>query len=400
MLKYCDSFDHVTLSALPALGWTIDMPEYTALISAGKGRWGTNRLDFPKTAYSYYNPKYFTLSRSCDRIVVGFAFTRDPSYEGNSFTVGFAYGTFENFRVTVTLSTTGLTFSFMTGTGTGYPVILDSAYVSAPFIQSDAFTFIEILVDVANYKNGQVKCGVNGVVVHNVTGIITAAYNGFGDNPFDPRAKINTVRFGRTTQYCFLNLDSIYICDDEGAYHNDFLGDIFVKTIYPAIDGDQVTWSPYINGLSAPENTQRVSLIDDPEFNPVVEPDYIQASQDLSQETMWFNADMPADSTLIAVNHRTAARTVASPGTPPANALIPLFKSSGNDIIVTNSLAKKFTGWTYQFLDVYYNLVPGLTVDWTELLLAGSQFGFMLRESIWTVVQLEEINFADEVIDE
>jgi hypothetical protein len=133
-------------------------------------------------------------------------------------------------------------------------------------------------------------------------------------------------------------------------------------------------------------------------FDPAIEPDYIQADQDLVQETMSFGTgNIPVDSTLIAVNHRTAARSVASPGTPPQNTLIPLFKSSGNDVIVTNSLAKKLTGWTYKFLDVYYNLVPGLTVDWTELLLDGSQFGFMLRESIWTGVVLEEIGFADEV---
>jgi hypothetical protein len=141
-------------------------------------------------------------------------------------------------------------------------------------------------------------------------------------------------------------------------------------------------------------------LIDDPVFDPAIEPDYIQSAQDLSQETMQFATDSPMGSTIVAVNHRTAARNVASPGTPPANTLIPLYKSSGNELIVTNSLAKKLSGWTYGFLDVYYDLVPGLAVDWNALMLDESQFGFMLREPIWTGVMLEETSFQDEVIDE
>ncbi len=394
MLKYCETFDHETTTALAALGWTLGA---YAQIIAGVGRYGTNLLCGAPQGYYNSPSSYFTLSRSCNKFVVGFAFTKETvSGYGNSFYVQFMYGTYENFRVQVVLSTTGLTFNFWTGTGTGYPAIASSAYVSVPFIQTNAFTFVEILVDVTDYVNGQVKCAVNGEVVHNATGIKTAAGDGFGNNPYDPRAKINTVQFSP-----FVKLDSIYICDDDGGYHDDFLGDIFVKTMYPTSDGGKVDWSPYVNGLAAPENTQRVTLIDDPVFDPAVELDYIQADQDLSQETMWFaGAGAPTGSTLIAVNHRTAARTVASPGTPPANELIPLFKSSGNDIIITNSLAKKFTGWTYKFLDVYWDLVPGLTVDWTNLFLDESQFGFMFRESIWTGVILEEFGFMDEVVDE
>jgi hypothetical protein len=301
------------------------------------------------------------------------------------------------------LVATGLNFSFKTGAynKTGYPAIPNSAYVSAPFVQSNNFTFVEFYVDCADYKNGTVKVAVNGMTVYTGTGIVTAEYTGFGDNPNDARAKLNSFAFGTTYgQYNFLCLDSIYVCDDDGGYNNDFLGDIFVKTIYPAADGDKIDWSPYINGLAAAGSTPRVTLINDPVFDPAVEPNYIQADQDLSQELMVYAEDIPNDSEIIAVNHRTAARGVASPGTPPQSTLIPLFKSSGNDIIVTNSLAKKFTGWTYQFLDVYYNLVPGLAIYWTELLLDESQFGFMLREAIWTGVTLEEIGFADEVIDE
>jgi hypothetical protein len=402
MLKYFDSFDHVTIEPLDALGWWGRdwWNGRTLAINTGTGRWGTNRLEFNQGGGGGV-AQYFQLTRSATRLVVGLAFSESTSYQ-NGFSVGFNYGSYENFLVSVNVSASGLTFGFRTG-ASGYPAIPSSAYVSVPFIKtSGAYTFIEILVDVTDYVNGRVKCAVNGRVVHDVTGIKTAAGDGFGNNPFDPRAKLNRIYFGNPggNNVQFMYMDCIYICDDEGGYHNDFLGDIFVKAVYPTNDGDQVAWEPYLNGLPAPEGTEHVSLIDDPVFDPAIETDYIQSSQDLSQETMRFaDADIPVDSTLIAVNHRIAARSVASPGTPPPNTLIPLYKSSGNDIIVINSLAKKLIGWTYQFLDVYYGLVPGLTVNWTKLLLEGSQFGFMLREPIWTGAALEEANFADEVVD-
>ena len=344
------------------------------------------------------------------------------------FTIGFGYGTFENFRVTCTMTTaqgapaleygqptySGLVFSYTTGDGTGYPAIQGSPYVSVPFlvdrhigyydntVNPRAFTFLEIYIDVTNYKNGTVKVAVNGTTVHTLTGIVTAAYNGFGDNPADPRAKINTINFGKATVggNAMLFIDSMYVCDDDGSYNNDFLGDIFVKTAYPKGDGSKKDFIPYINGTQQPDDDPRYSIINDTPFSASDEADFIQGDQDMIQELISFDSvEIPSESTIIAVNHRTAARSVASTGTPPPNTLVPLFKALGNDTLVTDSLAKKFTGWTYQFLDIYWNLVPGFAVDWTGQYIDDSEFGFLLREPIWTGVELEDITFSDEVTD-
>lgn len=452
MLKYCDSFDHYshpgvdgnfdTASPLGLLGWSAQYKK-DLVVNPGKGRWGTNRLDISYTAYT----KRFSIGRSCNTVVVGFAFQRAhdiyaswvdgvPVYTWNpqnTFTVGFGYGTFENFRVTCALTTArgnpynnnnylamqrcGLAFTYTTGNGTGYPAIQNSPYVPVPFMlnghsnpgyaltveQSEsAFTFLEIYIDVTDYKNGTVKVAVNGTTVHTLTGIVTAAYNGFGDNPADPRAKINTINFGKATTDgdAKLFIDSMYVCDDDGGYNNDFLGDIFVRTAYPKGDGTRKDFSAYINSVEQPEENPHRSIIDDTPFSASDEADYLQADQDLSQELVSFEpVEIPAESTIIAVNHRTAARSVASVGTPPPNTLVPLFKAVGNDTVITESLAKKLTGWTYQFLDIYWNLVPGFAVDWTEQYIDDSEFGFLLREPIWTGVELEEIGFTEEVID-
>lgn len=444
MLLYCDSFDHYaqlgvdgnfdTTSPLGRLGWSTQYKK-DLVINPGKGRWGTNRLDMAYTNYT----KRFSIGRSCNKVIVGFAFQRAnsigswvnglPVYniEGRGervITFGFGYDTLEHFRVTCTLQTaqgipnlediplTGLGFTYTTGDGTGYPAIQNSPHISTPFIVDwyrqysyfsapRAFTFLEIYIDVTDYKNGTVKVAVNGTTVHTLTGIVTCAYNGFGDNPADARAKINTINFGKATSggTSYLFLDSMYVCDGEGGYQDDFLGDIFVRPAYPTRDGDRADFSSYVNGVEVadPQHEQ----IDVESFDPAVEPDYIQGDIDGIQELVYFDyPGVPEESTIIAVNHRTAARSVASVGTPPPNTLVPLFKSTGNDTIITNTLAKKFTGWTYQFLDIYYTLVPGLTVEWTHLLLEESQYGFMLREPIWTGVMLEDITLTDEVTDE
>ena len=243
---------------------------------------------------------------------------------------------------------------------------------------------------------------MNGTTVHTLTGIVTCAYNGFGDNPADPKAKIDTINFGKEPYNdSFVLIDSMYVCDETGGYQDDFLGDIFVKAAYPKADGSRRDFAPHINSVEQPEDTPHYNIIGTTVFSPSDEADYIQADQDLSQELISFGeVEIPDESTVIAVNHRTAARSVASMGTPPPNTLVPLFKAIGNDTVVTNSLAKKFTGWTYQFLDVYWTLVPGFAIPWTELLIDQSEFGFLLREPIWTGVVSETAEFAEEITEE
>jgi hypothetical protein len=141
--------------------------------------------------------------------------------------------------------------------------------------------------------------------------------------------------------------------------------------------------------------------VDDDPVQPGNELEYLEADQDLSEEMFVFPPDpVPVGSTVVSVNHRTMFRNVASPGNPPPNALIPLYRIAGNPAVVTNSLAKKLVGWLYEDLDVYYGTVPGLAIPWTEYLLEQSEFGFLLREPTWTGVSDESLGFADEVIDE
>ncbi len=69
MLKYCDSFDHASWAAFLALGWTTDQ---TATVVAGTGRWGGSALRLTYYQGAFWSPP--TISRLCNKIMIGFAY--------------------------------------------------------------------------------------------------------------------------------------------------------------------------------------------------------------------------------------------------------------------------------------------------------------------------------------
>ena len=194
----------------------------------------------------------------------------------------------------------------------------------------------------------------------------------------------------------------MYLADDQGGYQDDFLGDIFVKTAYPVADGTKRNWVPYANAtILRPRETAHHELVDNDPIQPGDETEYLEADQDLTEDMLGFGADpIPAGSDLIAVNHRTMYRNVASPGSPLINSLTPLFQMIGNPIVRTDSLAKKLAGWSYGFLDVYYGIVPVSAEQWREYLLEQAEFGFMLKTAENLQKVDEAVALADEVIDE
>ena len=432
MIKYFETFDGIVIKngsadPLTSLRWTLPGGEGRAAYLAclpGIGRNGSRAIAGRVLELTPFSPP--TIQRKCNRIVVGFAI-RGPGDADNyapvpgigyptiapwhvpgldnlcpKITVKFCYDAFVNFTATIQMSPGGVTIYGKTGSG-GYAVIPTMPYRPAPLLGFD-YTFYELLVDVTDYINGIFKVAVNGVTVEEQTPVITCDHLGFGSNPFDDRAKLNRVEIAIShhgnykTTYAFL--DTLYLCDDDGGYQNDFLGPLFSKTLYPKYDGDKANWTPYINSTVI-EDAPRYQILDDTPFDPANEADYLEADQDLVEELMSFVVDdIPDECIPVSVNHRTATRGVATPGSPLPNALVPLYQATGNPLIPTNSLMKKIDGWDYRFLDVYYNIVPGFAIPWTSLLIGESQFGFMLHEPTWNVVQYDGQDIADEITEE
>lgn len=423
MIKCFETFDnYVNPTTMVASGWTF--PSLTVLPTGGRG--GTRALF--GAGFSFNAP---VINRACNRLVVGLAIRPPLSGDGLSPLPSYAFtnsdkcytpdnlavvtfqfyrGTYLNFTITMRMAQPSyypfrpeVWFTFATA-GSGYPTIANSDVCPVPLLDRE-FTFIEAMVDVTDYLNGQAKAAINGDTVADRTGIITANHTGFGSDPYDPRAKLDKVvvtlnNYSRSSGTTYYVLDTFYLADDEGGYHNNFLGPAFSMPLYPAADGTKANWTPYINSTVV-EDADRYPIIGANPFDPASEVDYIQADQDRVEEMIQFGqAIIPDESEIIAVNHRTAARGVASPGNPPPNSLVPLFAAVGNPVIEVPAERKKISGWTYQFLDVYYNIVPGFAIPWTALLIEESEFGFLLQEPIWNPGILEEIGITDEVIDE
>ena len=403
------------VTLLEELGWIVvrgNLPH----IDAGVGRMGT-------AAYGCtYGAALATpsIGRKGTRLIMGVSVmlpVSNAGWGGNAAnTIGlevyFRYGEHVNFRITCRYNpaTNSVTVSMMTGaTGVGYPAItIAEPVIPTPYATQD-YTFFEFSVDVTDYHNGRARVAVNGKTYVDKSGIVTAAYNVFGDNPYDDRATLDNVYFGplpKETAYSVTwaesgyHFDTIYLCDDSGGYQDDFLGPIFSKTFYPVAAGSKSNWIPYVNSMQF-EDGMHFARVDDDPVVPGNELEYLEADQDLADESFVFPLDaVPPGSALISVNHRTMFRNVASQGTPPPHTLVPLYQIAGNPAVITNSLAKKLTGWSYGFMDVYYNTVPGLAIPWTEFLLEQSEFGFLMREETWMGLGAEELAFADEVIDE
>jgi hypothetical protein len=425
MLKYIESFDHIggpstDLSLYTALGWVWGGAGFggRAIVPLA-GRFGGAALVHNVGAWYPADEILPVIPRKCKKLVLGF------SVRGANTKIGayFRYGTYVNFTIVVQVVPTGtMTVTMGTGqtsVGSGYqaaentpdpayPAIVTAATTPFPYADKEDFHFIELYLDVTDYMNGRAKVAVDGRTYYDKQGIVTAAHLGFGSNPYDDRANLNGISFfiGHSHNYGYsgqepIYIDSLYLADDEGGYQDDFLGDVFVKTAYPVADGTKRNWMPYVNGTIVGDENPHHELIDSDPLQPGDETEYLEADQDLTEEMVGFGTDpIPAGSELIAVNHRTMFRNVASPGSPKMNSLVPLFQMIGNPIVRTDSLSKKLTGWTYSFLDVYYDIIPVSAALWEEYLLEQAEFGFMLRTAENLQRVEEETQFADEAIVE
>ena len=420
MLTLVETFDNIASpDQLANLGWSIvglgnTGDTYNFIVAPGFGRLGTSALGLSiDGAISCTLPP---LAKSSTRMIVGLAINHGlGGYSTLKFT--FKRGSYVNFTVTLKFDAYAMSWNWppteeqdfgnilvtaCTATsGTGYPNITIPSVILPSTGSHCEYTFLEVLVDCADISNGIFKVAVNGVEYINKTGIKTTDSTGFGNDPYSVNAKYDTVTLDVTQGQRYYTMphpgrayiDTIYVCDGEGGYQTDFLGPIFSKSYYPVSQGSKSNWTAIEN--SATTDTLHNYIVD--EVSVInVESKYLEAYQDLVDELFSFgDSTVPPGYDIVSINYRTEFRNVASPGNPTPNSLVPLFKLAGNDTLKVETKAKKLTGWTYGYLDSYYPIVPDLAIPWTPYLLEQSQFGFMLKESIWTSITLEPLDFED-----
>jgi hypothetical protein len=438
MIRVFESFDHLGMnddgtdsnrtSYLWNLGWRFGTQKYfdpyyapyyvmgecNPVILNEVGRFGSRALRIDGGGIIFHQP----VNRACNTLVVGVCvapgyagawdntnYSQRPTFDFRFCRHGIVQSGYEhqNFHVRVNLWQDGYQSGgyasvqcWTAEDGTGYPGISTPEYIPCPYFMTE-FTYIEVYLDVTDFMNGRVKVAINNRTYIDKSGIATAAYNVFGSNPFDPRAKIDNVNI-KTGYYgasAYL-YDTIYVCDDYGGYQNDFLGDVFSKSFYPVGDGNKSEFMAIANSTVIDDPGNHHEYVDNDPIYPGDETTYLEADQDMTEEMLIFPYDpIPPTDTLISVNSRTLVRNVAAPGAPHYNTIVPLYQIQGNPVLATDSLAKRELSWNYYFLDVYYNLVPGFAIPWAEYLLDQSQFGFRLRASEVDLQSLEEILWDD-----
>lgn len=402
MLQVFDNFDHCDLAFVMAAGWSYRQEFGSQLDIAPSGRNGSYALEYVGESGFLIPP---IVPRQCNVLVAGLCiggwrYEYHGSYHpGPIINIYFKYKTdvydHTNFCVRLTTNhvTNQITVTCYTGSdGAGYAAIPVSTKIPVPYFYKE-YIFIEAYLDVTDFQNGRVKVAVNGRTFVDVSGIVTAAHLAFGSDPFDPRAKINCIELKLDESYL---LDSFYLCDDAGGYQNDFLGMVSGKTLYPIADGDHSDWMAVENSTVIDDPGNHHEYVDDTMLADGDEATYLQADQDLSRELFSYQTDaVPPNCSLIAVNHRTIVRNVASPGAPKMNTIVPLYQIQGNPLLEINSLTKRGAGWSYYILDVYHSLVPIFALPWAEYLFDQSQFGFMLRTAENTQMLLEEVLMED-----
>lgn len=262
----------------------------------------------------------------------------------------------------------------------------------------------------AESNNGTVKVALNGVTIVTKENVVNSKYTEWAGNPSDPGSYYNNVavkfRFHTLdyyqAYYSSVNwlIDHFYICNEDGGYHDDFLGPVHITTMYPDPEqtGDVNNWVGYKNQVKAdPLVDPNASLVNSPalDFTEAAQ-DYIEADAELLQELYYMKNDIaPGPIGLnnpIAVNFTTFIKHIFSYDSEDFDkGLVALTKPSGNIISRETSGKISVDQHTYKPLDLYYGVVPNLAVAWTWEMLDGMQFGF---ESTQLVHQL----FLDESI--
>lgn len=116
-------------------------------------------------------------------------------------------------------------------------------------LANDTWYYIEVKVTISNTGSFEVR--VDGVTDSAATGVDTL--NG-------TVAECNVIRIGPPSASTPMNmrLDDLYICNDEGAANNDFLGDVRVVTLRPVGNGSSSQWTG-----SDGNSTDNYALVDE-----------------------------------------------------------------------------------------------------------------------------------------
>lgn len=343
----------------------------TLTLSSGTGKGGTNAA-----VLGSGNRIHFTKSV---RAVIGF-YTRAYT----TGIVGFGYdASTESFRITFTKNTNGLvTISFYNPRQTyieNYPAISNQiAYQDTV----TGYSLIEIYLDLTNASahTGEVKIEIDGIEYCNLSNIVNAPIDLFDDGLNSDEACYSFIYFSG-----FPLIDSLYVCNENKGYNDDFFGPFDITTLTPYLDGDYTNWErrEYSTAVDDSDERGNAGFVSKNPFNPDnAEYENVIASQTLVRDLFYFLASgISGAGEVMALEHRVWHKGLSQDQNTELCVLTPIAKASGRDITDEHGYENLAKPFYFQQMRTPYDVVPTVSTEWTRENLNNTQFGYCFYET-------------------
>jgi hypothetical protein len=314
----------------------------------------TGQAAFTKNGNVDASPMYLPVAglSSEDDWIVGFAFKTTYNYyrplTGNNNVPLIQFVDAANVAmatIVVTAGTLHARAGDVGGTVLGYANVSLTTYV---------WHYIECKINF-HATTGSVALRVNDESVMTLTGQDTV-----GSSAFTSPAQI---RMGNAGNDVRTEIDDIYICDDAGALHNDFLGDRGVRRLSPTGAGTTTDFSNVVG----PANFEDVD-----DASPDGDATYVYSSTATNKDTYAFGnlASTPAAIEGVSVKSYVKKSDAGSRN------FVHVVRQ--NAVELDSSVLYPSAG-TYRYMQTIYPQNPDGPVTWTEATLNAAEFGFKVN---------------------
>lgn len=220
-------------------------------------------------------------------------------------------------------------------------------------LQLNRWHYFELKVVVRTSTNGSFDLHDNGVSILSASGINTA-------NTGSDGASVFQLNWGGAA----VRIDDVYICDNAGGIHDDFLGPQVILGINPDGDGASSQWITS-NGL-----TPHFSLVDDPANSPS-DSDRVDSNTDGDLDLYTFSdtSEIASDGVVtgLVVYSEMAMRSSGQRGVKVR------FRASGGS--TGDSAEFTISSKTLRIFPTPFDEDPAAASAWTKSALDGGQFG-------------------------
>ena len=352
----------------------------TLTLAEGDGKGGSN-------AVSSLTPSNKISFKPSTRMVLGFytlSYTTGYVYVGYTTPDG-SQG--ESFRIIFTLTSAGVvTISFYNPRQnyiTDYPTISNQT----AYQDIGAFSLIEIYLDLydAEAYDGELKIAIDGVEYVSLSGIVNAPIDQYTSGLTSDKANYGWVAFSG-----FPTIDSLYVCNQQKGYNDDFFGPYDLSTLGPDRDGDYTNWEPREYSEAVDEGLNHL-FVDKIPFDPD-DAEYLNviASQTLVKDLFYFAAgDIDGSGEVMALEHRIWHKGLSEDQDDEICVIVPIAKATGCAITEEADYQELAQAFYYSQLRMPYDVVPSVSFAWTRENLNNTQFGYCFYET-------EEVDAVDD----